>query len=148
MRGTWEAHSSRFKKTHSKVAHLGRIFDLGVPKGATILIRGYASNKRLRTPGLTQPNLTIPYLSETHLTQIAMNNIIWGFWFDDDIEVEKEPVNGDGNWSSTVSFQKMISTVSFQMKISVRSQLRIWVGIWLRRSFKLKTIFWIEARLG
>ncbi len=49
-------------KTHSKEAHLGRIFDLGVCKKdtaliwgcaeETFLIWGYASTKRLRTPAL------------------------------------------------------------------------------------------------
>ena len=48
-------------KTHSKEALLGRIFDLGVRKGQTILIGGtqrgkilmwgYAGTKRLITPG-------------------------------------------------------------------------------------------------
>jgi hypothetical protein len=35
-----------------KMAHLGRIFNLGVCKGEKILIWGYASTKRLRTAGL------------------------------------------------------------------------------------------------
>jgi len=49
-------------KFHSKEAHLGRIFDLGVRKKDTtlvwgyaeeiFLIRGYASTKKLRTPGI------------------------------------------------------------------------------------------------
>jgi hypothetical protein len=50
-------------KKYSKQVHLGRIldlggtqrgykFDLGVRRGDTILIWGYASTKRLRTPGV------------------------------------------------------------------------------------------------
>ena len=49
---------AKFKKPHPIEAFLGRIFYLGVREGdggtqrGTILIWGYASTKRLRTPGL------------------------------------------------------------------------------------------------
>ncbi len=60
-RGTWGGYRgyakspqgyAKFKKPHPNEAYLGRIFYLGVREGDTILIWGYASTKRLRTPDL------------------------------------------------------------------------------------------------
>ena len=66
-RGTWGGYRgyakspqgyAKFKKPHPIEAFLGRIFYLGVREGdggtqrGTILIWGYASTKRLRTPAL------------------------------------------------------------------------------------------------
>jgi hypothetical protein len=67
-RGTWGGYRgyanspqgyAKFKKPHPNEAYLGRIFYFGVREGdggtqrGTILIWGYSSTKRLRTPGLT-----------------------------------------------------------------------------------------------
>ena len=56
--------NAKFKKPHPNEAYLGRIFYLGVREGdggtqrGTILIWGYGSTKRLRTPDLKHYFLT------------------------------------------------------------------------------------------
>ncbi len=78
-------------KNQSKQVHLGRIFELGVREGGTILIwgyvkgvqfwfggifliRGYPSTKRLRTPDLQSKNArAVAILQVDHYEMICLN---------------------------------------------------------------------------
>ncbi len=60
-------------KNHTKQVYLGRIFDMGVHKGGTILIWGYASTKRLRTPDLKQ------YITKDIITEVAIQCNAWQY---------------------------------------------------------------------
>jgi hypothetical protein len=83
-RGTWGGYRgyakspqgcAKFKKPHPNEAYLGRIFYLGVREGdggtqrGTILIWGYASTKRLRTPVLDHTNTKTHIIIQFNFTQ-------------------------------------------------------------------------------